>query len=76
MHKFPDDTFEITPIEHLSQEHLDCTKENDKCGISFEDDFIAETLDSLHEAGDVKAIMDSCTHLTPEQQVTRASHMN
>ena len=35
MRKFPNDTSKITPIEHLLQDYLDHTKENDKDGISF-----------------------------------------
>ena len=68
MRKFPNNTSEITPIKHLLQDYLDCTRENDKDGISFEDNFAAETLESLYEAGDVRAISDSCAHLTAEQQ--------
>ena len=54
MHKFPNNTSEATPIEHLSQDYLDRTKENDEDGFSFEDNFVAEILDSLCEARDVK----------------------
>ena len=68
MLEFPNDASEVTPIEHLSQDYLDCNKENDKDGLSFDNNFAAETWDSLHEAGDVQAISDLCTHLTPEQQ--------
>ena len=67
MHKFPKDTSEATPIEHLSQDYFDRNKENDKDGISFKDNFAVEILDSLCEAGDVQVIADSCAHLTPEQ---------
>ena len=48
MHKFPNNTSKITPIEHLLQDYLDCTEENDKDGISFEDNFAAEILDSSY----------------------------
>ena len=67
MCEFPDNTSEIAPIEHLSQDCLDCNKENDEDDDSFEDDFMAETLDGLCEAGDIQAIVDSCAHLAPEQ---------
>ena len=53
MHEFPDSTSEFAPIEHLSQDYLDCDKENDKDDNSFEDNFVVEILDSLHEAGDI-----------------------
>ena len=46
---------------------IDCTKENDKDGISFEDDIAAEILDCSCEAGDIQAIADLCTHLTAKQ---------
>ena len=52
MHEFPNDASEATPIEHLSQDYLDRSKENDKDRLSFDDNFGAETLDSLCEAGD------------------------
>ena len=65
--KFPDNTSEITPVKHLLQEHFDRIKENDKDDNSFEDNFAAEMLDGLCEAGDIRAIVDSSTHLTPEQ---------
>ena len=50
------------------QDHLDRNEENDKDGLSFNDNFAARILDSLDEAGDVQAIADLCTHLMPEQQ--------
>ena len=53
MHEFPDNTSEIAPIEHLLQDYLDHNKENDKDNNSFEDNFMAEILDSSHEAGDI-----------------------
>ena len=68
MHEFPNDASETSPIEYLLQDYLDCTKENDKNGLSFEDNFAAEILDSSYEAGDIQAMADSCSHLTPEQQ--------
>ena len=67
MHEFPDNTSEITPIEHLLQDYLDQVEENDKDDNSFEDNFAVEILDSSYEAGDIRAIVDLCTHLTPEQ---------
>ena len=66
MREFPNNASEATPIKHLLQDYLDCTEENDEDGMSFEDNFTAEILDSLHEAGDIWAIADSCTHLTTE----------
>ena len=66
MREFPDNTSEIAPIEHLSQDYLDHNKENDK-DDSFVDNFAVEILDSLYEAGDIRAIVDLCVHLTPEQ---------
>ena len=65
--EFPDNTSEIAPIEHLLQDHLDRIKENDEDDNSFEDNFAAETLDGSHEARDIQAITDLCSHLTPEQ---------
>ena len=50
-----------------SQDYLDHNKENDKDGLSFDDNFAVATLDSLYEGGDIQAITDSCTHFTPEQ---------
>ena len=67
MHKFPEDASEATPIEHLLQDYLDCNKVNDKDGLSFDDHFAVETLDSSCEAGNTQEIVDSCTHLMPAQ---------
>ena len=67
MHEFPNDASKAAPTECLSQDCLDSNKENDENGLSFDDDFVVETLDSLHEAGDARAIMDLCNHLTTEQ---------
>ena len=53
MRNFPKDTSEITPVEHLLQDYLDRTKEDDKDGISFKNNFTVEILDSLYEAGDI-----------------------
>ena len=53
MREFPGNTSEIAPIEYLLQGYLDDTKENDESGTSFEDNFAAEILDSLCEAGDI-----------------------
>ena len=63
MGEFPDNASEASPIECHLQDCLDCTKENDKDSISFDDDFAAETFEGLCEAGDVQAITDSCTQL-------------
>ena len=52
VHEFPNDASETTPIEDLLQDYLECNKENDKDGLSFDNDFAAETLDSLCEVGD------------------------
>ena len=65
--KFSNDASEASPIEHLLQDCLDLTKENDKDGLSFEDNFAVEILDCSHEAGNIPAIADLCTHLTPKQ---------
>ena len=59
MCEFPDNTSEIAPIEHFLQDYLDRNEENDKDDNSFEDNFAAEKLDSSHEAGDIRAIVDS-----------------
>ena len=66
MCEFPNNASEATPIEHLLQDYLDHNKENDKDRL-FDDDFAVEILDSLYEPGDIWAIADLCTHLTPEQ---------
>ena len=50
VHEFPNDASEATPIEHLLQDCLDCNEENDKDGLSFDNDFAVEMLDSLHES--------------------------
>ena len=50
--KFPNDASEATPTEHLLCDCLDHNEENDKDGLSFDDNFAVETLDgfvhSLH----------------------------
>ena len=53
MRKFPNDASEATSIEHLSQDHIDHNKENGKDGLSFDNDFVAETLDSSCQVGDI-----------------------
>ena len=68
MHEFPNNASEATPIEHLLQDYLDCNEENDEDGLSFDGNFAAEILDSLHEAGNIRAIMDLCAHLTLEKR--------
>ena len=68
MRESPSNASEATPIEHLLQCYLDHNEENDKDGLSFDNNFAVEILDSSYEAGDIRAIADSCTHLMPEQQ--------
>ena len=47
MGEFPNNASEATPIDHLSQDCLDHNKENDKDGLSFDDNFAVKILDSL-----------------------------
>ena len=48
MHEFPNNASEATLIEHLLQDYLDHNKENDKDGLSFDDNFAVEILDSSY----------------------------
>ena len=48
MREFPINASEATPIEHLLQDYLDHNKENDKDGLSFDDNFAVEILDSSY----------------------------
>ena len=65
MCEFPNNASEATPIEHLSHDHLDQNKNNDKNGFSFDN---AEILDSSCEAGKISENVDSCTHLALEKR--------
>ena len=68
MHEFPSNASEATLTEHLLQDCIDRNEENDEDRLSFDNDFAAEQLDSLCEAGDIRAIADLCAHLKTEQQ--------
>ena len=56
---------EIVPIEHLLQDYLDHLEDDEV--VASEESFAAEILDSSYELSDVRAVVDSCEHLTPEQ---------
>ena len=58
MCEFLNGTPQAVPIEHLSQDHLDCNKCNDKDEFSFDDNFDAEILDGLCEAGNMHEVVD------------------
>ena len=53
MHEFPNNASEAIPIKHLLKDCLDCNEENCEDGLSFDNNFAAETLDSSYEAGDI-----------------------